>query len=71
MSEGQQEIVEFLSGPQAYGLGAGETVGHVETHASHIFLAGTRAYKMKKEVKFSFLDFSTLEKRKAACDHEV
>lgn len=71
MAEGQQEIVEFLSGPQAYGLGAGETVGHVETHASHIFLAGTRAYKMKKEVKFSFLDFSTLEKRKAACDHEV
>ena len=71
MGEGQQDAVEFLSGPDAYGLGADETVEHVETHASHIFLAGTRAYKMKKEVKFSFLDFSTLEKRKAACEHEV
>lgn len=67
----QQKIVAFLSQPAAYGLPAGETIGHIETHASHVFLAGARAYKLKKRVKFTFLDFSTLEGRKAACESEV
>lgn len=67
----QHKIVAFLSQPAAYGLPAGEKIGHIETHASHIFLAGARAYKLKKRVKFSFLDFSTLERRKAACETEL
>ncbi|HCX67118.1 MAG TPA: hypothetical protein DHK64_06160, partial [Rhodobiaceae bacterium] len=66
-----EELLAFLESAGAYGLGAGETVKRIETHASHVFLAGERAYKMKKPVKFTFLDFSTLEKRKAACEHEV
>ena len=69
--EEQQRIVAFLSQPAAYGLPADETIGHIETHASHVFLAGTRAYKLKRRVKFTFLDFSTLERRKAACEHEL
>jgi aminoglycoside phosphotransferase family enzyme len=42
----------------------------IETHISWILL-GEDAYKIKKAVKFSFLDFSTLEKRKFLCEEEV
>ncbi|MEO0812546.1 MAG: AAA family ATPase [Myxococcota bacterium] len=41
------------------------------THASRIFLAGDRAYKLKRPVSFPFMDFSTLEKREAAVRHEL
>ena len=44
---------------------------HLETHISHVFLAGDFAYKLKKPVDFGFLDFTTLEKRRAACAEEV
>ena len=43
----------------------------LQTHISWVFLTGEYAYKIKKPVKFSFLDFSTREKRKAACEEEV
>jgi hypothetical protein len=42
-----------------------------ETHISWVLLAGEYAYKIKKPVKFSFLDFSTLEKREYFCNEEV
>lgn len=42
-----------------------------ETHISWIFLTGDFVYKGKKPVKFDFLDFSTLELRKLACEDEV
>lgn len=67
---GQKDIVAFLLRPETHGLPSGETVQHVETHASHVFLAGERAYKLKKQVAFTFLDFSTCEKRRAACERE-
>lgn len=43
----------------------------VETHISWVLLAGGFAYKIKKPVRFSFLDFSTLELRRLACEEEV
>ncbi len=43
----------------------------IQTHISWVFLTGEYAYKIKKPVKFSFLDFSTREKRKALCEEEV
>ncbi len=43
----------------------------IETHISWVLLAGAYAYKIKKPVKFSFLDFSTLEKRDFFCNEEV
>jgi aminoglycoside phosphotransferase family enzyme/predicted kinase len=46
-------------------------VEHVETHISHVFLAGSYAYKLKKPVKFDFLDFSTVQAREHACREEV
>lgn len=44
----------------------GAPVEHIETHAAHVFLAGERAFKIKKDVKLPYLDFSTAEKRRAA-----
>lgn len=43
----------------------------VETHISWLLLDKDNVYKIKKPVKFSFLDFSTLEKRKFFCEEEV
>lgn len=42
-----------------------------ETHTGMVFLAGDRAYKIKKPVVNDFLDFSTLERREHACASEV
>ncbi len=62
--------VAFLSDPRSYGLGAGAVVRR-ETHMSWIFLAGEKAYKLKKPVRFPYLDFSTLARREAACRAEL
>ncbi|HWE20371.1 MAG TPA: hypothetical protein VG758_24870, partial [Hyphomicrobiaceae bacterium] len=60
------EKVAFLSRPDAYPSPIGEVMLR-ETHMSYVFLAGDRVYKLKKPVRFPYLDFSTLERREAAC----
>src|SRR6266498_1163693 len=42
-----------------------------QTHISYVFLAGPYVYKVKKAVKFPFLDYSTLENRRHFCDEEL
>ena len=42
-----------------------------ETHISWVALTGDWAYKLKKPVNFGFVDFTTLELRRAACHEEV
>jgi aminoglycoside phosphotransferase family enzyme/predicted kinase len=42
-----------------------------ETHASWVFLAGDRAYKLRKPVRLDFLDYSTLELRHRASVEEL
>jgi aminoglycoside phosphotransferase family enzyme/predicted kinase len=49
----------------------GEPVEMIETHISRIFLAGTRAYKMKRAVSLPYADFSTPALRLAFCEKEV
>ena len=51
--------VEFLSRPSAYSQAVAEVIRR-ETHMSWVFLAGDRVYKLKKPVRFPYLDFSTL-----------
>lgn len=51
--------------------GATGAVQRFETHLSHVILAGDRAFKLKKPVRMPFVDFSTLERRHAACLNEV
>ncbi len=48
----------------------GATVEHIETHAAHVFLAGAFAFKMKKDVKLPYLDFSTVDKRREVINRE-
>src|SRR5215510_13565183 len=43
----------------------------VQTHISAVFLAGGVVYKLKKPVRFSFLDYSTLALRQHYCQEEV
>jgi uncharacterized protein len=62
--------VSFLSRPDSY-VPEPEKVTARETHMSWVFMAGDRVYKLKKPVRFSYLDFSTLERRADACVAEV
>jgi aminoglycoside phosphotransferase family enzyme/predicted kinase len=43
----------------------------IDTHASVVFLGKDRVLKVKRAVRLPFLDYSTREKRKAACDEEL
>lgn len=70
----QASLIAFLSTPEAY---AGvvddlpDTVDQVETHISAIFLVGAFAFKLKRAVRYPYLDFSTLERRERYCRREV
>ena len=68
VTEEQSAVIEFLSQSSTHG---GAAVERVETHASLVFLVGTRAYKMKRAVRYDYLDFSTVERRKAMCEAEL
>jgi hypothetical protein len=48
-----------------------ETVDLRQTHISYVLLAGDCVYKVKKPVRFVFLDYSTLEKRRHFCHEEI
>jgi aminoglycoside phosphotransferase family enzyme/predicted kinase len=63
-------ICAFLGKGEAFGA-PGAEVEQVTTHAAEIFLVGARAFKMKRGVRYSFLDFSTLERRRRALDAEL
>jgi aminoglycoside phosphotransferase family enzyme/predicted kinase len=64
------DVLKALHTPTTYPHSV-DSVTHLETHISHIFLAGDYAYKLKKPVDFGFLNFSTLELRKHYCLREV
>src|SRR5262245_8781822 len=68
VTEDQTEVVSFLSASSTH---AGTTVERIETHTSIVFLAGTRAWKLKRAVRYDYLDFSSAERRKVMCDAEV
>lgn len=61
--------IAFLMHGDCYSPPAHE-VTRRETHMSEVFLADGSAYKLKKPVRFPYLDFSTLARREAACRAE-
>lgn len=63
-------LVAALSQPDCY-PDRPDTVDVIQTHISVVFLAGDFVYKLKKPVKFSFLDYSTLSSREFYCHEEV
>lgn len=65
----QDEVIKFLLKPESHGLS--RPIERIDTHAAIIFLAGNRAFKLKRAVKFPYLDFSTAERRKAVCKDEL
>ena len=64
----QEPVIEFLSDPATHG---GAPVKRIDTHAALVFLAADRAFKIKRAVRFPFLDFSTLKLRRIACNAEI
>src|SRR5687768_10543042 len=68
ITEDQTGVIDFLNVPSTHGAA---TVERIDTHASIVFLAGTRAYKLKRAVRFDYLDFSTSERRHTLCEAEV
>ncbi|MEJ2410764.1 MAG: AAA family ATPase [Novosphingobium sp.] len=65
----QTEIIALLSRAGTYGLSG--PVERIETHAAIVFLAGKHAFKLKRAVRYPYLDFSTADRRKAVCDAEL
>jgi len=62
--EDQSEVIDFLTAhlrPQR----------RIDTHGAVVFLAGERAYKLKRAVKFPYMDFSTVDRRAAMCAAEI
>ncbi len=63
----QEETLRFLGDPATFGAPA----QRVDTAAAVVFLVGSDAYKVKRAVRFPFMDLSTLDKRRAACEAEI
>jgi aminoglycoside phosphotransferase family enzyme/predicted kinase len=63
--DGQEAVLAFLGDPVR-----GE-VRRVDTHASIVFLERDRVLKIKRAVRLPYLDYSTLDKRKHACEEEL
>ena len=68
ITEDQSDVVAYLSAPTAHASAAVELM---ETHASIVFLAGDRAWKLKRAVRYDYLDYSTADRRRAMCEAEV
>jgi aminoglycoside phosphotransferase family enzyme/predicted kinase len=66
MDVNEQEVLRFVERE----VGGSNDVDVITTHASIIVLAGDRAYKLKRHVRFPYLDYSTPERRLAACRTE-
>lgn len=65
----QDEVIAFLKRPATH-PGA-PPVQQVQTHGAHIFLAGDVALKMKRAVRYDYLDYSTLDQREQALRREL
>lgn len=69
-SQTQDKVFEFLMGLKSDDPERPD-VKRIDTHANVIFLVGGKAYKVKRDVKFPFLDYSTLALREEACKAEI
>ena len=70
MADDQQDTIAFLGNPASYGPECG-AVERLDTHISLVFLAGDRAYKLKRAVQLPYVDFSTVDRRREACAAEL
>ena len=68
VAQDQSDVIAFLGASATHG---GAEVQRIDTHGAVVFLAGERVYKIKRAVAFPYMDFSTLDRRLAACEAEV
>ncbi len=68
-AQDQSEVFSFLSDPNTFGAGA--SIRRIDTHGAAVFLVDGDVYKIKRAVRFPFMDFSTLERRRVACEAEI
>jgi len=64
----QSEVAAFLMRPATHG---GAAVQRIDTHGAMVFLAGPWAYKVKRAVDYPYMNFSTLARRRRACEKEI
>jgi aminoglycoside phosphotransferase family enzyme/predicted kinase len=62
----QERVFAFLTDPATH-----SQVRRIDTHAASVFLEAERALKIKRAIRFPYLDYSTLARRKAACEQEI
>jgi uncharacterized protein len=70
-TQDQSDIFAFLVDPATHGLNPDEVVKRIDTHGAVLFLAGPDVYKVKRAIFYPFMDFSTVEKRRVACENEI
>lgn len=68
VTDDQFDVIGLLSRPGVLGAAA---VERIDTHSAMVFLAASRAWKLKRAVRYDYLDFSTSDRRKASCEAEV
>ncbi len=66
--DAQAEVTAFLLEAATTG---GTPAVRIDTHGAVVVLAGDDVYKMKRAVRLAFMDLSTLERRRRACEREV
>jgi len=69
--EDQSALIAALSQAETYGTQAGTPIERIDTHGAVLLLVGDRAYKLKRAVRFPYLDYSTVSRRHAMCDAEL
>lgn len=65
-----EDKLKFLRSPASYGSSC-QQVELIETHMSWVFMLEEFVFKLKKPVRFAFLDFTTLQARAFYCREEV
>src|SRR5579864_2205218 len=66
----QAAVIDFLSDGKSYGE-PGERPKRIDTHISIVFIVGDSVYKLKRAVRFSYLDYSTVAARARFCRAEL
>ena len=65
----QAKVVAFLLSSAPY-KSAGRVV-HIQTHGAHVFLCGKEAFKIKRAARYSYMDLSTPDLRRALLQREL
>lgn len=63
-----EAVAAFLADPASHG---GAEVEVITTHSAQVFLAGDRAYKIKRPVRYNYLDFTSPEERRRVLEREL